>query len=221
MLAEFAHDQSLDPYREYFGIVFENVENSRLTNNFKYNVRHSRRLPTDLYESEENGNSAHAFRFTPLINIQMCLDRGYTRQVLIDKKISLVHLEKVNVRGRVLRLFRSSCNMTRYTKIFLRLQMSIQQMPYPPYIEVDTATKVAGAAFGELARFAFLVILCVEVTFPTNEKYIGINVSMSDRRGRCRCCQPLILAIIADSNVGERREEYTEFIRLARERGTL
>lgn len=57
-------------------------------------------------------------------------------------------------------------------------QMTTQQMPYPPYIFIDTATQVAGQAFAELARLAFLVVLCVEVTFPTNEKYIGINVSI-------------------------------------------
>ncbi|XP_043287897.1 phospholipid-transporting ATPase ABCA1-like [Venturia canescens] len=59
------------------------------------------------------------------------------------------------------------------------VEFSIQQMPYPPYVYVDKATILAGQAFGELARFAFLVVLCVEVTYPSNEKYIGINILMS------------------------------------------
>lgn len=49
-------------------------------------------------------------------------------------------------------------------------------MPYPPYIKVDKDAVITGDTFAELARLVFLIILCVEISFPANEKYIGINV---------------------------------------------
>lgn len=53
-------------------------------------------------------------------------------------------------------------------------------MPYPPFIYVNEQTLMGGQFISELARLAFLIIMCVEVKFPTNEKYIGINVSMDN-----------------------------------------
>ena len=63
--------------------------------------------------------------------------------------------------------------------------MSIQKMPYPSYIKDGRVAKSTGLLISGLATFTFFVILCVEATFPTNEKYIGINVSMKDIKRNC------------------------------------
>ena len=99
MLAELTHEKSLLHSEQCFGIVFENVdENSRFPKNFKYNVRHSGKFGADLYKTKEDSKYPIRFQFNMFKKIQMCVDRGYTQQVLIEKKISLDHLKKVNVR---------------------------------------------------------------------------------------------------------------------------
>lgn len=56
----------------------------------------------------------------------------------------------------------------------INITMTTQEMPYPPYVRSSPGVSIDSTAF-----IAFLVILCVEATYPTNEKYIGINILMS------------------------------------------
>lgn len=55
--------------------------------------------------------------------------------------------------------------------------MSIQQMPYPPHIEIDAADIVLRAVISTFAVIAFLIPLSIETTYASKEKFIGVNVS--------------------------------------------
>ncbi|XP_011705351.1 PREDICTED: uncharacterized protein LOC105460562, partial [Wasmannia auropunctata] len=57
--------------------------------------------------------------------------------------------------------------------------MSIQQMPYPPYIQMDVADTVLRIAIATFAVMAFIIPLCIEVSYSTKEKFIGVNVLMA------------------------------------------
>ncbi|KAF7992262.1 hypothetical protein HCN44_001587 [Aphidius gifuensis] len=57
--------------------------------------------------------------------------------------------------------------------------MFIQQMPYPPYNKIGLADYIGAQALAEFARLMLVIVTCVEMTFPANEKNIGINILMS------------------------------------------
>ncbi|XP_050474315.1 phospholipid-transporting ATPase ABCA1-like [Bombus huntii] len=58
-------------------------------------------------------------------------------------------------------------------------KVSIQRMPYPPYIKIDESDTILRQAICIFAVIAFLIPLCVEINYATKEKYIGINVLMA------------------------------------------
>lgn len=55
--------------------------------------------------------------------------------------------------------------------------MSIQQMPYPPHIKIDAANIILRAVISTFAVLTFLIPLCIETTYASKEKFIGVNVS--------------------------------------------
>lgn len=55
--------------------------------------------------------------------------------------------------------------------------MSIQRMPYPPYIKTDPADIILREVICTFAVIAFVIPLCVEATYASKEKFIGVNVS--------------------------------------------
>lgn len=55
--------------------------------------------------------------------------------------------------------------------------MSIQRMPYPPYIKMDQADIILRQVICTFAVIAFLMPLCVETNYASQEKFIGITVS--------------------------------------------
>ncbi|XP_011706146.1 PREDICTED: uncharacterized protein LOC105461345, partial [Wasmannia auropunctata] len=57
--------------------------------------------------------------------------------------------------------------------------MSIQQMPYPPYIKMDKADTMLRATIATFAVMAFIIPLCIEVSYSTKEKFNGVNVLMA------------------------------------------
>jgi len=56
--------------------------------------------------------------------------------------------------------------------------MSIQQMPYPPHIEENVNDIGFRVAISNNGIIAFLIPLCIESTYASKEKFIGVNVSM-------------------------------------------
>ncbi|XP_014296992.1 phospholipid-transporting ATPase ABCA1 [Microplitis demolitor] len=115
----------------------------------KYKLRVSSLMPSELFDSEENSIQAN-FQFLKVPLVQV--------QMCLDQ---------------------SYINLTVPEPKFHIPEITIQQMPYPPYIKVDKDAVITGDTFAELARLVFLIILCVEISFPANEKFIGINILMS------------------------------------------
>lgn len=56
--------------------------------------------------------------------------------------------------------------------------MSIQRMPYPPYVKIDTADIILREIISTFAVMAFVIPLCMEANYAAKEKFIGINVSI-------------------------------------------
>lgn len=53
----------------------------------------------------------------------------------------------------------------------------MQRMPYPAHLEERFNNyEVMKAMYPVVAILAFLIPLCIETTYPTNEKSLGLNV---------------------------------------------
>ena len=50
-------------------------------------------------------------------------------------------------------------------------------MPIPPHTEPDVGDEVFREIFCGFALLAFLIPLCIETSYASNEKFLGINVS--------------------------------------------
>lgn len=50
-------------------------------------------------------------------------------------------------------------------------------MPYPPYIKIDEADIVLREVISTFAVIAFVIPLCIEASYASKEKFIGVNVS--------------------------------------------
>lgn len=154
MLAEFARDESVE--KEYditpIGIVFETIVNNTLPTIFKYKLRTSSlRVPTQLYDPLENGDHANDIMANDqLLPVQLCLDRAFIKNITYPSTADP------------------------YTA-----KISIQQMPYPPYNQIGLVGFIGAQALAEFARLMLIIVTCVEITFPANEKNIGVNVSYS------------------------------------------
>ncbi|XP_015109409.1 retinal-specific ATP-binding cassette transporter [Diachasma alloeum] len=153
MVQQLTKDYAEDAYisSKSVGIVFETVVGDSMPRHFKYKIRTGNPLQGDLYDPRENGNMANEFQYSSTLAIQLCLDEAYINWVS-----------------------ESSSGPRRYTP-----KISIQQMPYPPYTKADKGLPIGGQFFSEIIKFIFLIILCIEIGYPSSEKYIGINVLMS------------------------------------------
>lgn len=132
------------------GIVFETIIDDSVPKHFKYKFRTPRTLTKDLYGPDENGQVAN-YLSGSMIAVQMCIDEAYINWVAISSSEPIKNQPNI----------------------------SIQQMPYPPYTRIDKGTAIGGQIFGEVIKFIFLLMLCVEIGFPANEKFTGVNILMS------------------------------------------
>ncbi|KAH0563705.1 hypothetical protein KQX54_004911 [Cotesia glomerata] len=105
----------------------------------KYKLRVSSLMPSELFDSQENSD---------LANIQFLKAPLIQVQMCLDQ----AYIDYVVPNPK-----------------FNRSELTIQQMPYPPYIKVDKDAVITGDTFAELARLVFLIILCIEISFPANE----------------------------------------------------
>ncbi|KAK2576776.1 hypothetical protein KPH14_005420 [Odynerus spinipes] len=58
-------------------------------------------------------------------------------------------------------------------------KISIQRMPYPPYIRTNIADTVLRNLISVFAVVIFLIPLCIETNYAAKEKFIGVNILMS------------------------------------------
>ncbi|XP_076644769.1 phospholipid-transporting ATPase ABCA3 [Halictus rubicundus] len=59
------------------------------------------------------------------------------------------------------------------------IKVSTQRMPYPPYVKIDESDTILRLVICMFAVIAFLIPLCVETSYASKEKHIGVNVLMA------------------------------------------
>uniref|UniRef100_A0A0C9RSV5 ABCA3_2 protein n=1 Tax=Fopius arisanus TaxID=64838 RepID=A0A0C9RSV5_9HYME len=151
MVKDLISDSSRSSYMTSIGIIFETLSGNSVPTNFKYKIRSRDPLRMDLYDSQENGMLADTFNFSPIMALQLCVDEAYIDWV--------------------------SESSSQFKK--LQPKIFMQQMPYPPYTKMGADMSIGTQAFSEIIKFIFLIILCIEMAYPANEKHIGINILMS------------------------------------------
>ena len=50
-------------------------------------------------------------------------------------------------------------------------------MPYPPYVKIDDADVFLREGICTFAVIAFVIPLCIEASYASKEKFIGVTVS--------------------------------------------
>lgn len=151
MIADFQRSQMTNYSTDYVGIVFQNNFNDISLKNFKYKVIISEPLSTDLYGPGDNEVNYR------VKNDLIARNRLITQvQWCLDE--AYIKMVKPNSRFKV--------------------NMAIQQMPYPPYIKSNPDNAILLSFVATLSAFVFLIISSIEISFPANEKFIGINVSI-------------------------------------------
>lgn len=56
--------------------------------------------------------------------------------------------------------------------------MSIQRMPYPPHIETSDSDVIIRQIIASFAVILFVIPLCIEANYASQEKFIGVTVSI-------------------------------------------
>ncbi|XP_011251490.2 retinal-specific ATP-binding cassette transporter [Camponotus floridanus] len=128
-------------------IVFEQYNKSTT----KYKIRHSWKIPNDLYQTilgeHMSASPTMYFDMNPIVQVQMCVDEAIINQAA--------------------------------TNSMSNIKMSIQRMPYPPHIKIDPADIMLREIICTFAVMVFVIPLCVEATYASKEKFIGVNVLMA------------------------------------------
>ncbi|XP_011704820.1 PREDICTED: uncharacterized protein LOC105460071, partial [Wasmannia auropunctata] len=112
----------------------------------KYKLRHSQEIPNNLYQSA------------------LEIDRMSMSPTIYFKNIPLAQVQ-ICVDEAFIKGTAANSNV----------KMSIQQMPYPPYIKMDVADTVMRTVISAFVVMAFIIPLCIEVSYSTKEKFIGVN----------------------------------------------
>lgn len=130
------------------GVVFNTIYNNSLPKNFKYKLRVCSELPIELYDEQKNGYAADTLS-------------EYWPFTPMQMCLDEVYIKLAQP-------------IRRFT-----FNMSIQQMPYPPYAKFNTKLiDGSRSVFEDVFNNVLLIVLCIEISFPTNEKHIGVNVCM-------------------------------------------
>ncbi|KAK9310741.1 hypothetical protein QLX08_000052 [Tetragonisca angustula] len=121
------------------------------TTDIRYKIRHSFKIPNMLYQDvfSDMTYNAHAIYLHAIPFVQL--------QMCVDETF----------------IYRTASHPIMDTKV------SIQKMPYPPYVKIDEFDTILRLVICMFAVIAFLIPLCVEINYATTEKYIGVNVLMT------------------------------------------
>ncbi|TGZ53371.1 phospholipid-transporting ATPase ABCA3 [Temnothorax longispinosus] len=116
----------------------------------KYKIRHSWEIPNDLYQSVSHGERISS---SPTVYFDMI---PFTQvQICLDEVLIKQAAPDSNVK------------------------MSIQRMPYPPYVKIDEADVMLRKGISQFVVLVFVIPLCIEASYATKEKFIGVNVLMA------------------------------------------
>ncbi|XP_012054736.1 PREDICTED: ATP-binding cassette sub-family A member 1 [Atta cephalotes] len=116
----------------------------------KYKLRHSWKIPNSLYQSLLEGE-----RISASTSMYIDMMPFIQIQICLDEAF----IKQITPRSNI--------------------KMSIQRMPYPPYVKIDMADTVFRMVIVSLGVIIFLITLCVETNYASKEKFIGINVLMA------------------------------------------
>ncbi|KZC13655.1 PREDICTED: ATP-binding cassette sub-family A member 1-like [Dufourea novaeangliae] len=121
------------------------------TSSIRYKVRHAFKIPNILFQNvlDQSSYNTHSLYFNAIPFVQL--------QTCVDE--SLINLTALHSTPGV--------------------KVSIQRMPYPPYVKIDESDIILRLVICMFAVIAFLIPLCIETNHATKEKYIGVNVLMS------------------------------------------
>ncbi|KYN32310.1 ATP-binding cassette sub-family A member 3 [Trachymyrmex septentrionalis] len=105
----YTRSQAQNPILSAVAVIFKQYDQPTI----KYKLRHSWKIPNSLYQNLLTGEHISAstsiyFEMMPFIQVQICLDEAFIKQVAPDSNI----------------------------------KMSIQRMPYPPYVKIDMVDTV-------------------------------------------------------------------------------
>ncbi|XP_011879850.1 PREDICTED: retinal-specific ATP-binding cassette transporter-like [Vollenhovia emeryi] len=146
MVDHYTLSQAKDPILSVVAVVFEQYNEPAV----KYKIRHSWKIPNNLYQSAVQGEHLSSsptmyYDMIPFMQVQSCVDKAFIKQAAPDSDVT----------------------------------MSIQRMPYPPYVKIDEADVVLREVISSFGVIAFLIPLCVEASYFSKEKFIGVNVLMA------------------------------------------
>ncbi|XP_012538072.1 phospholipid-transporting ATPase ABCA1 [Monomorium pharaonis] len=138
--------QAKNPIVSTVAVVFEQYNKPAI----KYKIRHSWKIPNNLYQTVADGERMSSspsiyFEIIPFTQVQICLDETLIKQAVPDSDI----------------------------------KMSIQRMPYPPYVKIDDADVFLREGICTFAVIAFVIPLCIEASYASKEKFIGVTVLMT------------------------------------------
>ena len=121
------------------------------TSDIRYKIRHPLKIPNMLFQNtlDQPSYNTHTIYLTAMPFVQL--------QMCVDESF----------------INRVSSHSINGTKV------SIQRMPYPPYVKIDESDMILRIAICMFAVIAFLIPLCIETNYATKEKYIGVNVLMA------------------------------------------
>nr|XP_033321242.1 retinal-specific phospholipid-transporting ATPase ABCA4-like isoform X1 [Megalopta genalis] len=121
------------------------------TSDIRYKIRHAIDIPSILFEHvlSQSSYSTHTLYMIAAEFVQL--------QVCADE--SLIQHTAPDIKPDI--------------------KISAQRMPYPPYIKIDEADVILRLVICMFAVIAFLTPLCVETSYATKEKHIGVNVLMA------------------------------------------
>ncbi|XP_014231053.1 ATP-binding cassette sub-family A member 3-like isoform X1 [Trichogramma pretiosum] len=151
MLQKYALYQTQSPSNDVVAIVFNKDHVNVTTKRLDYAIRTFYSIPNILYKIEdENFSNSVKQIFNDIIPFTQI-------QLCLDE--AFIKMKAPNPP--------------------FKTQISLEQMPYPPYIKIDEADLITRIMFCGFAVIAFLIPLCIESTFAAEEKFIGINVLMA------------------------------------------
>ncbi|KOC60391.1 ABC transporter A family member 6 [Habropoda laboriosa] len=121
------------------------------TTDIRYKIRHAFKIPNILFQKmfDQPAYNAHTIYFNAIPFVQL--------QMCADETF----------------INHTASHPMMDTKV------SLQKMPYPPFIKRDESDIILRLAICTFAVIGFLIPLCVETNYSTAEKNIGVNVLMA------------------------------------------
>ncbi|XP_043500226.1 ATP-binding cassette sub-family A member 7-like [Polistes fuscatus] len=121
-------------------------------------------------KNQEDRHFKYKIRHSTRISSQL-----YTDMTQLD--IERMYIERVPFVQLQMCIDRTFMNKT--SNSLFQPKISIQRMPYPPYVKTNVADKMLRQIISVFAVAIFLIPLCIEINYTAKEKFIGVNTLMA------------------------------------------